>query len=73
MAIFESITNALKGLAVGDRIRVTLRPETGLFPNPVEGEVTEKGASGNLSLRSERGVIQVKAGDVLSITRLNVR
>ena len=28
MAIFESLTNALRALAVGDRVKVTLRPET---------------------------------------------
>jgi hypothetical protein len=71
MAIFESIKNALKALAVGDRVRVTLRPETGAFPNPMEGEVAQKDASGNLSLKSEHGVRQISAGDVLSITRLS--
>jgi hypothetical protein len=37
MAIFESLANALKALAVGDRVKVTLRRETGRFPNPMEG------------------------------------
>ena len=32
MAIFESLANALRVLAVGDRVKVTLRPETGQFP-----------------------------------------
>ena len=73
MAIFESIANALKMLAVGDRVRVTLRPETGIFPNPVEGQVTQKDASGNLLLTSEHGVIRINPGDVLSVNRLNVR
>jgi hypothetical protein len=72
MAIFESLANSLKVLAVGDRVKVTLRPETGRFPNPMEGHITQKDDSGNLSLKSEQGVIQVSAGDILSITRLKV-
>jgi hypothetical protein len=70
MAIFESLANALKVLAVGDRVKVTLRPETGRFPNPMEGHIVQKDESGNFSLKSEQGVIQVSAGDVLSITKL---
>jgi hypothetical protein len=70
MAIFESLANALKLLAVGDRVKVTLRPETGRFPNPMEGQITQKDDSGNFSLESEQGVIQVGAGDILSITKL---
>ncbi len=70
MAIFESLVNALKALAVGDRVKVTLRPETGRFPNPMEGQITQKDAAGNFSLKSEQGVIQVSVGDILSITRL---
>lgn len=70
MAIFESLTNALKVLAVGDRVKVTLRPETGRFPNPMEGEISEKDESGNLSVKSEQGVIQIAARDILSISRL---
>jgi len=70
MAIFESLKNALKLLAIGDRVMVTVRPETGLFPNPMEGHVTEKDDSGNLCLRSEQGIIRVSAGDILSVTRL---
>ena len=70
MAIFESLTNSLKMLAVGDRVKVTLRPETGRFPNPMEGDITQKDDAGNFSLKSEQGVIQVSAGDILSITRL---
>ena len=70
MAIFESLVNALRALAVGDRVKVTLRPETGQFPNPMEGQITQKDASGNFSLQSEHGVIQVSAGDILSITKL---
>jgi len=70
MAIFESLTNALRVLAVGDRVKVTLRPETGQFPNPMEGQITQKDTSGSFLLQSEQGVIQVSAGDVLSITKL---
>jgi hypothetical protein len=70
MAIFESLVNALKALAVGDRVKVTLRPETGQFPNPMEGQITQKDASGNFLLQSAHGVIQVSAGDILSITKL---
>jgi hypothetical protein len=70
MPIFESLVNVLKALAVGDRIKVTLRPETGLFPNPVEGQVAQRDASGGLLLESERGLIRISARDVLSITRL---
>lgn len=70
MAVFQSVVNALKALAIGDRVKVTLRPETGRFPNPMEGHITESDDSGNLSLKSEQGVIQVSVGDILSITRL---
>jgi hypothetical protein len=70
MAIFESLVNVLKALAVGDRIKVTLRPETGLLPNPVEGQVTQRDASGSLLLESEQGLIRISARDILSITRL---
>jgi hypothetical protein len=72
MAIFESLVNVLKALAVGDRVRVTLRPETGRFPNPMDGEITEKDDDGNLSLKSEQGVIQVSASDILSISKLKL-
>ncbi|HEV2904185.1 MAG TPA: hypothetical protein VGW32_04010 [Pyrinomonadaceae bacterium] len=72
MAIFESLVKALKALAVGDQVRITLRPETGHFPNPMNGEITEKDDNGNLSLKSEQGVIQVSAGDILSITKLKL-
>ena len=70
MAIFESLANALRALAVGDRVKVTLRPETGQFPNPMEGQITQKDTSGNFSLQSAQRVIQVSAGDILSITKL---
>jgi translation initiation factor IF-1 len=70
MAIFESLVNALRVLAVGDRVKVTLRPETGQFPNPMEGQITQKDTSGNFSLQSEQGVIRISAGDILSITKL---
>jgi hypothetical protein len=70
MAIFESLVNALRALAVGDRVKVTRRPETGRFPNPMEGQITQKDDSGNFVLKSEQGVIQVSASDILSITKL---
>ena len=70
MAIFESLANVLKAFAVGDRVKVTLRPETGRFPNPMEGHITQKDDSGNFSLKSEQGVIRISAGEILSITRL---
>ena len=70
MAIFESLVNALRVLAVGDRVKVTLRPETGQFPNPMEGQITQKDTSGNFSLQSEQGVIRVSASDILSITKM---
>ena len=70
MAIFQSLANSLKVLAVGDRVKVTLKPETGRFPNPMDGHITEKDDAGNLSLKSEQGVVQVRPEDILSITRL---
>jgi hypothetical protein len=70
MAIFQSLANTLKVLAIGHRVKVTLRPETGLFPNPVDGHITEKDEAGNLSLKSEQGIVRVRAEDILSITRM---
>ncbi len=70
MAIFESLVNSLKVLAVGDRVKVTLRPETGRFPNPVEGQITQKDETGNFALKSEQGVVQVSVTDILSITKM---
>lgn len=70
MAIFDSLLNTLRALAVGDRVRITVRPETGVFPNPVDGEITAKDDSGNLALKSQQALIQVSAGDILSITKL---
>lgn len=70
MAIFDSLINTLRALAVGDRVKITLRPETGLFPNPMEGRIAQKDGAGNLELESEHGVVRVKAEDILSITKL---
>ncbi len=70
MAIFESLTNALRLLAVGDRVKVTLRPETGRFPNPMEGQITQKDESGNLWVKSQQGIVEIASRDILSITRL---
>jgi hypothetical protein len=72
MAIFESLVKTLKALSVGDQVRITVRPETGLFPNPMDGEIMAKDDSGNVSLKSQQRVIQVSAGDVLSITKLKL-
>jgi hypothetical protein len=70
MAIFESLAGVLKALAVGDRVKVTLRPETGQFPNPMEGQIIQKDDAGNFSLKSDQGVIEISLGDILSITSL---
>lgn len=71
MAIYQSLANLLKALAVGERVKVTVRPETGLFPNPLEGQISEKDQAGNLSLKSAGGIRAVRATDILSITRLD--
>lgn len=71
MAIFESLANSLKILAIGDRVKVTLRLETGRFPNTIDGHITEKDDTGNFSVQSEREVVQVNAADILSITKLS--
>ena len=69
MAVFQSLASTLRALALGDKVKVTLRPETGqLFP--LEGRIMLKDESGNFSLQSESGVIQIRAADILSITRL---
>jgi len=65
----KSLASSLKALAIGDRVKVTLRPETGRF-FPMEGEITQKDDSGNFSLKSEQGVIRISAGGILSISRL---
>jgi hypothetical protein len=70
MAILQSLANSLRILAVGHRVKVTLRPETGQFPNPMDGHITEKDEAGNLSLKSEQGIVQIRAEDILSITRM---
>jgi len=68
MAVFQSLASTLRALAVGDRVKVTLRPETGRF-FPIEGHILQKDESGNFSLQSDSGVIQVRAGNILSITK----
>jgi len=70
MAIFQSLANTLKVLAIGHRVKVTSRPETGLFPNPVDGRITAKDEAGNISVQSDHGIVQVRAEDILSITRM---
>lgn len=69
MAVFESLAGILRALMVGDRVKVTLRPESGRY-FPLEGRILQKDESGNLSLQSDSAVIQIRAADVLSITRL---
>ncbi len=71
MAIFESLAQTLKKLAVGDRVKVTLRPELGRFPNPVEGHITEKDDAGNFLLESGGRDVKVGAGEILSITKMS--
>jgi len=68
MAVFQSLASTLRALAVGDRVKVTLRPESGRFL-PIEGYILQKDESGNFSLQSDSGVVQVRAGDILSITK----
>jgi hypothetical protein len=70
MAIFQSLTSSLKALAIGHRVKVTLRPETGRFPNPLDGEITAKDEVGNLTVKSDGRVFQVRVDEILSITRL---
>jgi hypothetical protein len=71
MAIFESLANSLKRLAIGDRVKVTLRLEAGRFPNTMDGHITDKDDAGNFSVESEQGVIRVNAADILSVTKLS--
>jgi hypothetical protein len=70
MAIFQSLANILKALAVGERVKITAKPETGLYPNPLEGEVLEKDEAGNLALKSADSVVRLRAADIISLTRL---
>jgi hypothetical protein len=70
MAIFQSLANSLKILAVGHRVKVTLRPESGRFPNPLDGHITAKADDGSLTIDSAQGVVQVRPEEILSITRL---
>ena len=71
MAIFESLANTLKRLAVGDRVKVTLRPESGQWPNPLDGEIVQKDDAGKLFVRGAHGLVEVEATDILSITNLS--
>ncbi len=70
MAVLQSLASTIRALMIGEKVKVTLRPETGqLFP--IEGRILLKDeASGNFSLQTESGAIQIRAGDVLSITRM---
>ncbi|HVO92856.1 MAG TPA: hypothetical protein VMT22_08450 [Terriglobales bacterium] len=71
MAIFESLAQTLKKLAVGDRVKVTLRPELGRFPNPLDGHITQKDDDGTFLLESAGSTVKVGAGDILSITKMS--
>ena len=58
MAVFESLASTLRALMIGEKIKVTLRPETGrLFP--LEGRILLKSDAGNFSLQCDSGVIQI--------------
>lgn len=69
MAVFQSLASTLKALMVGDQVKVTLRPESGRYL-PLVGPIVQKDEAGNFSLQTGTEVIQIRAGDVLSITRL---
>lgn len=71
MAIFESLAQSLKKLAAGDRVKVTLRPELGWFPNPVEGHIVQKDDAGNFELESAGAHFKVSVDDILSITKMS--
>jgi hypothetical protein len=68
MALLQSLASVLRALMIGEKVKSTLRPETGrLFP--IDGRTLEKsGDAGQFSLESASGAIQIHAGDVLSIT-----
>ena len=70
MAVLQSLASTLRALMIGEKVKVTLRPETGrLFP--LEGRILVKDEQGGtFSVQVESGVVQVRAEDVLSITRM---
>ena len=70
MAVLQSLASTLRALMIGDKVKVTLRPETGrLFP--LEGRILKKDdEKGTFSVQLESGVVEIKAQDVLSITRM---
>lgn len=70
MAIYQSLAAELKKLAVGDRIKVTLRPESGRFPNPMEGEIADKDDAGNLSIKAPDGIVRIGPDDILSVSKM---
>jgi hypothetical protein len=37
----------------------------------MEGRITRKDDSGNFFIESEQGIVQVSAGDILSVTKLS--
>ena len=71
MAIFQSLTSSLKALAIGHRVKVTLRPETGRFPNPLDGEITAKDINSNYRGNYSRLVALKKTYDPSNLFRLN--
>ena len=72
MAIFESLANTLNRLAVGDRVKVTLRLEAGRYPNTVDGHITENDDAGYFSVKSDEGTVRVNTVDILSVTKLSI-
>ena len=72
MAIFKSLANTLNRLAVGVRVKVTLRLEAGRYPNTMDGHIIEKDDAANFSLKSDEGIIRVNTVDILSITKLSI-
>lgn len=70
MAVFQSLASTIRALAPGDKVKVTLRPETGrLFP--LEGRIVVKDEeAGKFSLQTDGGLAEIRAADILSITRL---
>jgi hypothetical protein len=70
MAVLQSLASTLRALMIGEKVKVTLRPETGrLFP--FEGRILVKDEQGgSFSVQTQSGVVEIRADDVLSITRL---
>lgn len=69
MAVFQSLASTLRALMIGERVKVTLRPESGRLL-PLEGQIAHKDETGDFSLQTADGLVRIRAGDILSITRL---